>query len=159
MKQGVYGIFEVFMDSIVICTLTSLAVLMGLYAKDGVAYTPDGAGPDQVVEAFSSIFSDKLAALIIAVALSLFALSTILSWALYGSRCVEFLFGKAARPATMVYKVIFCVVLIVGSTLGLEIVWQLGDALNGLMAIPNLIALLLLSGMIIKITKNHFADK
>ena len=112
-----------------------------------------------VAQAFSGIFGGKIAAVVIAVGLSLFALSTILSWALYGSRCVEFLFGKAAKPATMIYKVIFCVVLIIGSTLGLDIVWDIGDALNGLMAIPNLIALLLLSGTIIKITKDHFADK
>ena len=161
VKQGVYGIFEVFMDSIVICTLTSLALLMGLAGQFGIDGIDWGVshGSEMVAQAFSGIFGGKIAAVVIAVGLSLFALSTILSWALYGSRCVEFLFGKAARPATMIYKVIFCVVLIIGSTLGLDIVWDIGDALNGLMAIPNLIALLLLSGTIIKITKDHFADK
>ena len=159
VKQGVYGIFEVFMDSIVICTLTSLALLMGLYAQGGVAYSPDGAGSEMVVAAFSSIFSGKLSALIIAVGLSLFALSTVLSWSLYGSRCVEFLFGRASKPATLVYKIVFCVILVIGSTLGLDVVWDIGDALNGLMAIPNLIALLLLSGTIIRLTKEHFANK
>ena len=159
VKQGVYGIFEVFMDSIVICTLTSLALLMGLYAQGGVAYSPDGAGSEMVVAAFSSIFSGKLSALIIAVGLSLFALSTVLSWSLYGSRCVEFLFGRASKGATLVYKIVFCVILVIGSTLGLDVVWDIGDALNGLMAIPNLIALLLLSGTIIKLTKEHFANK
>ena len=161
VKQGVYGIFEVFMDSIVICTLTSLALLLGLSGQVGIDGIDWGVshGSEMVAQAFSGVFGGKLAAVVIAVGLSLFALSTILSWALYGSRCVEFLFGKAARPATMIYKVIFCVVLIIGSTLGLDIVWNIGDALNGLMAIPNLIALLLLSGTIIKITKDHFADK
>ena len=161
VKQGVYGIFEVFMDSIVICTLTSLALLLGLSGQVGIDGIDWGVshGSEMVAQAFSGVFGGKIAAVVIAVGLSLFALSTILSWALYGSRCVEFLFGKAARPATMVYKVIFCVVLIIGSTLGLDIVWNIGDALNGLMAIPNLIALLLLSGTIIKITKDHFADK
>ena len=159
VKQGVYGIFEVFMDSIVICTLTSLALLMGLYAQGGVAYTPDGAGSEMVVAAFTSIFSGKVAAVIIAVGLSLFAFSTILSWALYGSRCVEFMCGRFAKTATIVYKVIFCVILVIGSTLGLDLVWNIGDALNGLMAIPNLIALLLLSGTIIKVTKEHFSNK
>ena len=158
VKQGVYGIFEVFMDSIVICTLTSLALLLGLSGQVGIDGIDWGVshGSEMVAQAFSGVFGGKLAAIVIAVGLSLFALSTILSWALYGSRCVEFLFGKAARPATMIYKVIFCVVLIIGSTLGLDIVWNIGDALNGLMAIPNLIALLLLSGTIIKITKDHF---
>ncbi len=159
VKQGVYGIFEVFMDSIVICTLTSLALLMGLYGQGAELAWGQGAGSEMVVQAFSGIFSGKVAAIIIAVGLSLFALSTVLSWALYGSRCCEFLFGKIAKPATMAYKVIFCIVLIIGSTLGLDIVWDIGDALNGLMAIPNLIALLLLSGTTIKITKDHFSNK
>ncbi len=159
VKQGVYGIFEVFMDSIVICTLTSLALLMGLYGQGAELTWGQGAGSEMVVQAFSGVFSGKVAAIIIAVGLSLFALSTVLSWALYGSRCCEFLFGKIAKPATMVYKVIFCIVLIIGSTLGLDIVWDIGDALNGLMAIPNLIALLLLSGTTIKITKEHFSNK
>ena len=159
VKQGVYGIFEVFMDSIVICTLTSLALLMGLYGQGAELAWGQGAGSEMVVQAFSGIFSGKVAAIIIAVGLSLFALSTVLSWALYGSRCCEFLFGRIAKPATMVYKVIFCIVLIIGSTLGLDIVWDIGDALNGLMAIPNLIALLLLSGTTIKITKEHFSNK
>ncbi len=159
VKQGVYGIFEVFMDSIVICTLTSLALLMGLYGQGAELAWGKGAGSEMVVQAFSGIFSGKAAAIIIAVGLSLFALSTVLSWALYGSRCCEFLFGKVAKPATMVYKVIFCIVLIIGPTLGLDIVWDIGDALNGLMAIPNLIALLLLSGTTIKITKEHFSNK
>ena len=161
VKQGVYGVFEVFMDSIVICTLTSLALLMGLSGQVGINGIDWGVshGSEMVVQAFSGIFGGKVSAIVIAVGLSLFALSTILSWALYGSRCVEFMFGKASRPATLIYKVIFCVVLVIGSTLGLDIVWDIGDALNGLMAIPNLIALLLLSGTIIKVTKEHFSNK
>ena len=111
-----------------------------------------------VVNAFSGIFGGKLSAVIIAVGLSLFALSTILSWALYGTRCCEFLFNKAAKPAALVYKVLFCGVLIIGSTLGLDLVWTIGDALNGLMAIPNLVALLLLSGTVIATTKEYFKN-
>ncbi|MBQ9044681.1 MAG: sodium:alanine symporter family protein [Oscillospiraceae bacterium] len=157
VKQGVYGIFEVFMDSIVICTLTSLALLMGLYGQGAEMAWGNGAGSEMVVQAFSGIFGGKIASVIIAVGLSLFAFSTVLSWALYGSRCVEFLFGKVSKPAALIYKILFCIILVIGSTLGLDIVWDIGDALNGLMAIPNLIALLLLSGTIIKITKEHFA--
>ena len=159
VKQGVYGIFEVFMDSIVICTLTSLALLMGLSGQVGIEGIDWGTshGADMVVSALTGVFGGKLAAIVIALGLSLFALSTILSWSLYGTRCCEFLFGKASRPATLVYKILFCGVLIIGSTLGLDVVWDLGDALNGLMALPNLIALLLLSGTVIKITKEHFA--
>ena len=159
VKQGVYGIFEVFMDSIVICTLTSLALLTGLYGQGAEMAWGSGAGSEMVVAAFSGVFGGKVASIIIAVGLSLFALSTVLSWSLYGSRCCEFLFRKGSKTATLIYKIIFCIILIIGSTLGLDIVWNIGDALNGLMAIPNLVALLLLSGTIIKITKDHFANK
>ncbi len=161
VKQGLYGIFEVFMDSIVICTLTSLALLMGLSGQFGIDGIEWGVshGSEMVVSAFSGLFGGKISSVIIAVGLSLFALSTILSWSLYGARCCEFLFGKAAKPATLVYKVLFCVVLVIGSTLGLDLVWTIGDALNGLMAIPNLIALLLLSGTVIKTTKDFFANR
>ena len=160
VKQGLYGIFEVFMDSIVICTLTSLALLMGLAGQFGIDGIEWGVshGSEMVVNAFSGIFGGKLSAVIIAVGLSLFALSTILSWALYGTRCCEFLFNKAAKPAALVYKVLFCGVLIIGSTLGLDLVWTIGDALNGLMAIPNLVALLLLSGTVIATTKEYFKN-
>ncbi len=161
VKQGVYGIFEVFMDSIVICTLTSLALLMGLAGQVGIDGIEWGVshGSEMVVSAFSGIFGGKIASIIIAVGLSLFALSTILSWSLYGSRCCEFIFGKASKPATLIYKIVFCIILVVGSTLGLDVVWDIGDALNGLMAIPNLVALLLLSGTVIKLTKEHFSNK
>ncbi|MGM9614290.1 MAG: alanine/glycine:cation symporter family protein [Oscillospiraceae bacterium] len=161
VKQGVYGIFEVFMDSIVICTLTSLALLMGLSGQVGINGIEWGVshGSEMVVAAFSGIFGGKVSSIIIAIGLSLFALSTILSWSLYGARCCEFLFGKASKVATLIYKIVFCVILVIGSTLGLDLVWLIGDALNGLMALPNLVALLLLSGTVIKITKDHFADK
>lgn len=160
-KQGLYGIFEVFMDSIVICTLTSLALLMGLAGQVGIDGIEWGVnhGSEMVVAAFSGTFGGKMSSVIIAISLGLFALSTILSWSLYGARCCEFLFGKASKPATLVYKVLFCVVLVIGSSLGLDLVWTIGDALNGLMALPNLVALLLLSGTVIRITREHFSGK
>ena len=159
VKQGLYGIFEVFMDSIVICTLTSLALLMGLSGQVGIDGIEWGIshGSEMVVAAFSGIFGGKVSAIIIAFGLSLFALSTILSWSLYGTRCCEFLFGRAHKTAALIYKILFCAVLIIGSTLGLDLVWKIGDALNGLMALPNLVALLLLSGTVIKMTKEHFS--
>ena len=158
VKQGLYGIFEVFMDSIVICTLTSLSLLMGLAGQVGIDGIEWGVshGSEMVVAAFTGVFGGKISAIVIAIGLSLFALSTILSWSLYGARCCEFLFGKVSKPATLVYKVVFCIVLVIGSTLGLDLVWTIGDALNGLMALPNLIALLLLSGTVIKLTKDFF---
>ncbi len=159
VKQGLYGIFEVFMDSIVICTLTSLALLMGLSGQVGINGIEWGVshGSEMVVAAFTGIFGGKFSAVIIAIGLSLFALSTILSWSLYGARCCEFLF-RGAKTATLIYKILFCIVLVIGSTLGLDLVWTIGDALNGLMALPNLIALLLLSGTVIKVTKDFFVS-
>ena len=154
VKQGLYGIFEVFMDSIVICTLTALALLCGLGGLGTEIEWGTSAGSEMMVAAFSSVFGGKVGSLIIAVCLSLFALSTIMSWSLYGGRCFEYLFGVKLSP---VYSVLFIAVLVIGSTLGLDLVWTIGDALNGLMAIPNLVALLALSGVVVKLTKEHFA--
>ncbi len=153
VKQGLYGIFEVFMDSIVICTLTALALLCGLLGLGGGIEWGVSHGSEMMVMSFSSIFGGQIGAVIIAVCLSLFALSTIMSWSLYGARCFEYLFGT---KASIGYKILFLIVLIIGSTLGLDIVWTLGDALNGLMALPNLVALLALSGVVVKLTKDHF---
>ena len=152
VRQGLYGIFEVFMDTIVICTLTSLVVLCS-GAATGNYGNDDLAGVPTAVAGFASVFGDKLGSLILAVGLLLFATSTILGWALYGTRCAEFLFGsKIIRP----YQVLFCLVVIAGSAADLKLVWDISDTLNGLMAIPNLIAVLLLSPVVIKLTKEHF---
>ena len=152
VKQGLYGIFEVFMDTIVICTLTALTLLCGI--KGGVAMNwGESAGAEMISASFGLVFGNKTGALIVAVALSLFALTTILSWSLYGSRCCEYLLGT---NAVKVYQVLFVAVILVGATLKLQLVWDIADTLNGFMAIPNLIALLGLSGVVIKLTKEHF---
>jgi AGCS family alanine or glycine:cation symporter len=152
VKQGMYGIFEVFMDTIVICTLTAFTLLCGV--ESGVSITwGQSAGTELISAAFSTVFGGQIGSLIIAVAISLFALSTILSWSLYGTRCCEFLLG---HKATLVYQIVFVSVIIIGATLDLELVWNIADTLNGFMAIPNLIALLGLSGVVIKLTKEHF---
>ncbi len=152
VKQGLYGIFEVFMDTIVICTLTSLVVL-----STGVANAHWNEGSYAIVtvtSAFSSLFGTKLGTGILTVGAVLFATSTILGWSLYGTRCVEFLFGpKARRP----YQILFCLLIVVGSVTELDLVWTIADVLNGFMAIPNLIAVLLLSPVVFKLTREHFA--
>lgn len=158
VKQGLYGIFEVFMDTIVICTMTSL-VLLTAYCRlgDGLGIAWGGDGDATLIQAaMGAVVGGKLGALVVAVGLSLFALSTIISWSLYGSRCFEYLCGT--RFST-VYKIIFLVLLPIGATLKIGVVWDLADALNGLMAFPNLVALLALSGVIIKTTKDYFSDK
>ena len=155
VKQGLYGIFEVFMDTIVICTLTSLVVLCS-GAADGNYGNAAAAGVPTAVAGFATVFGDKAGSLILAVGLLLFATSTILGWALYGTRCAEFLFGsKIIRP----YQIIFCLVVVAGAVADLTLVWDISDTLNGLMSIPNLIALLLLSGTVVQMTRAFFESE
>ena len=153
VKQGMYGIFEVFMDTIVICTLTALTVLCGV--EKGIAIEwGKSAGTELVSAAFGTVFGTELGALLVAVGITLFALSTILSWSLYGTRCFEFLLkGRGVRA----YQSLFVVVVVIGATLKLDLVWNIADTLNGFMAIPNLVALLGLSGVVVKLTKEHFS--
>lgn len=156
VKQGLYGIFEVFMDTIVICTLSGLTVLLA--AKAGAIDFVIGVEADTSLNAaaLGTVFSAKGGALIIAVALALFAFSTVLSWALYGSRCIEFLFG---RRAVLPYQILFVAIVYVGATMKLDMAWAIADTLNGLMALPNLVALVCLSGVVVSETKRHFAEK
>ena len=146
VMQGMYGIFEVFMDTIVICTLTACTVLCGV--ESGVAIEwGKSAGTELIAAAFGTVLGSKTGALIVAIGISLFALSTILSWSLYGTRCFEFLTGGKWLKA---YQTVFVLVVIIGATLKLDLVWNIADTLNGFMAIPNLIALLGLSGVVVK---------
>ena len=155
VKQGLYGIFEVFMDTIVICTLTALVLLCGIHSGVEVQWGV-GGGVELIIASVSTVFGSYLGASFVAVAIVLFALSTVLSWALYGSRCFEYLFGGKLLPA---YQLLFVLVCVVGASMELNLVWNIADTLNGFMAIPNLIALLGLSGVVIKLTKDHFAKK
>lgn len=152
VKQGFYGVFEVFMDTIVICTLTALTVIIsGVPIEFGVK-----PGSELITSAFATVFGDKFAALFVAIAMICFAFSTILGWSLYGTRCVEYLFGT---KATKVYQFIFIAMAIVGATTSLDIAWNISDTFNGLMAIPNFIALFALSGVVAKLTKEYFKSK
>ena len=152
VKQGLYGIFEVFMDTIVICTLSGLTILLAL-DEATLNYGTQGTTALNA-QALGTVFGPKLGALIIAIGLSLFALSTILSWGLYGTRCWEFILGsKAIKP----YQIIYTLVIIVSATMNLSLAWDIADTLNGLMAIPNLIGVLALCPVVFKLTKDHFA--
>ena len=157
VRQGLYGIFEVFMDTIVICTLTSFVVIIGnLNGAIGMQIgDPAGGGTAQVIESFSGVFGAKIGSLIVAVGITCFAFSTVLGWSLYGIRCFEFLCGT---KASAIYKWVFIIVILIGTTLTLNTVWGIADTLNGLMAIPNLIALFALSPVVIKLTKEFFSD-
>ena len=151
VNQGLYGIFEVFIDTIIICTLTALSVIIsGVDINWGVK-----PGSELITSAFSTVFGTRFAALFVALALMMFAFSTILGWSLYGTRCVQYLFGlKAAK----VYQLIFVVVVVIGSVASIDAVWDVADTLNGLMAIPNFVALFALSGVVAKLTREHFSN-
>ena len=155
VKQGLYGIFEVFMDTIVICTLSGLTILCAAKGAGlDLNYGTEGTTSLNAA-ALGTVFTQKGGAIIIAVGLALFAFSTILGWALYGTRCCEFLFGpKSIKP----YQIIFLVVIFVGATMDLGLAWSIADTLNGLMALPNLIALVALSGVVVRETKRHFSE-
>ncbi len=152
VKQGLYGIFEVFMDTIVICTLTALTLMCGIHSGVDITWG-QSAGTELIIASFGTVFGAKVGSLIVSVGIGLFALSTILSWSLYGTRCCEFLLGHKSVP---IYQTIFVAIIIIGATLELDLVWNIADTLNGFMAIPNLIALLGLSGVVVKLTKEHF---
>ena len=154
VKQGLYGIFEVFMDTIVICTLTALTLLCGVEGGGVDIVWGQSAGAELISAAFSTFFGAQIGSCLVAIGITLFALSTILSWSLYGTRCCEFLFGGKVAKA---YQVIFVAVILIGATLKLDLVWNIADTLNGFMAIPNLVALLGLSPIVIKLTREHFA--
>ncbi len=151
VKQGMFGVFEVFMDTIVVCTMTAMVVLLGVGVHN-IEFGND-IGAQLTVNGFMSVFGDKIPGVVVAVCLTMFAFSTVLTWGLYGTRCMEYLFNyKAAK----VYQIIFCGVMIIGGVIKLQLAWNIADTLNGLMAIPNLIALLLLSPVVIKLTKEYF---
>ncbi|MCQ2613871.1 MAG: sodium:alanine symporter family protein [Treponemataceae bacterium] len=145
--QGMFGIFEVFMDTIVICTLTALVILC---SGVPVAYG-EAAGAELTISGFTSTYGSWIS-VFTAVSLCCFAFSTIIGWGLYGSRCIEFIFGdKSVRP----FLVIYSFVAIVGATMNLGLLWDIAETFNGMMAIPNLIALLLLSGVVVKLVKDN----
>ena len=151
VQQGLYGIFEVFVDTIVICTMTALTIICsGVPIEFGVK-----PGSELITGAFATVFGGKFAALFIAIALMLFAFSTVLGWALYGTRCIQYLFGM---KATKIYQVIFVLVVVIGCVAPIDVVWDIADTFNGLMAIPNFIALFALSGVVAKLTKEYFVD-
>ena len=145
--QGMFGIFEVFMDTIVICTLTALVILC---SGTAIGYS-EAAGAELTISGFTTTYGGWVS-IFTAVSLCCFAFSTIIGWGLYGSRCIEFIFGnKSVRP----FLVIYSFVAIVGATMDLGLLWDIADTFNGMMAIPNLIALFLLAPVVTKLVKEN----
>lgn len=160
-KQGMWGIFEVFADTIVICTMTALVILSSGVIKLETGAFASGLTDDAtlVAAAFNTVFrigdfcfGDKF----IAIAILLFAFTTILGWSHYGAKAFEFLFGT---KATKIYKILFVLMIVSGSVITSAIAWDISDTFNGLMMIPNLIGVLALSGTVIRITKNYLDRK
>ncbi len=148
VKQGFFGIFEVFVDTIVICTLTALVILCsGVPVGYGEA-----AGAELTISGFTATYGGWVS-IFTAVAMCCFAFSTIIGWGLYGTRCIEFLFGSHVnKPFMLVYSLI----AIVGATMNLGLLWSIAETFNGLMVIPNLIAVFLLAGVVVKMVKEYF---
>ncbi|SFI03120.1 alanine or glycine:cation symporter, AGCS family [Pseudobutyrivibrio sp. OR37] len=150
--QGMWGIFEVFADTIIVCTITAFAVLSsGLVDLETGVVISDQVSTALVAEAFSTVFG-KFGSAFIAIAILLFAFSTTLGWSQYGSKGFEYLFG---RKNIKFYQIVFVLFIVVGATMDLSLAWDISDTLNGMMAIPNLIGVLALSGTVMKITHNY----
>ncbi len=151
VKQGFFGIFEVFVDTIIICTMTALVILCsGVPVNYGEA-----AGAELTISGFTAVYGNWVS-IFTAVAMCCFAFSTIIGWGLYGTRCIEFLFGSRSNKPFMV---LYSLTAIVGATMNLGLMWSIAETFNGLMVIPNLIAVFLLSGVVVKMTKEYFAKE
>ena len=151
VKQGFFGIFEVFVDTIIICTMTALVILCsGVPVNYGEA-----AGAELTISGFTTVYGSWVS-IFTAVAMCCFAFSTIIGWGLYGTRCIEFLLGSRSN---MPFMVLYSLTAIVGATMNLGLMWSIAETFNGLMVIPNLIAVFLLSGVVVKLTKEYFAKE
>lgn len=148
VQQGLFGVFEVFVDTIIICTFTALVILCsGVPITYGAA-----AGAELTISGFTGTYGNWIT-IFTAVAMCCFAFTTILGWGLYGARCSEYLFGeKVIKP----FMVIYSLVAIIGATVKLDLLWSIAETFNGMMAIPNLIAVALLSPVVIRLTKEYF---
>ncbi len=157
VRQGMWGIFEVFADTLVVCTLTAFSILSSglIDLETGVAATTYHGVELTKANIVSTVFSihfGKAGAAFIAIAIMLFAFSTVLGWSHYGSKACEFLFGE---KFTIYYRIIFVAAIFGGAVMGDNLAWDLADTFNGMMMIPNLIGVLTLSPLVYKITKNY----
>jgi len=156
VRQGMWGIFEVFADTIIICTLTAFAILStGVVDLETGLMISSNEGSGLVGEAFATVFG-SFGPKFIAIAILLFAFSTVLGWSHYGATAWQYLFGEKTQ---IIYKIVFVVMIYFGSTMSLSLAWDLSDTFNGLMMIPNLIGVIALCPLVAKITKNYVDRK
>ncbi len=149
-RQGLWGVIEVFIDTHVICTVTALVLLVtGAYASglEGAAMT---------AEAFSRGLPGEAGQFVVSIGLSIFAFTTVLSWSYYGEKCFEYILGSRYIS---IYRITWILFIVVGALGGLRVVWALSDILNGLMAFPNLVGLVGLSGLLARLSKDYFTGR
>ncbi|MBO7297801.1 MAG: alanine:cation symporter family protein, partial [Clostridia bacterium] len=162
VKQGLWGIFEVFFDTFIICTLTALVILVSFGGDESVLYSGTFIDTQVSMMSFESVFGGFGTA-VYSIIIPLFAFTTILAWSYYGEKCVDFLFRKTGdkgrKIATTVFKILYVLLVIVASIMDGELAWAISDTFNGLMALPNLIGLVIMSGLVARITKNYFDRK
>ena len=159
VKQGMWGIFEVFADTMIVCTMTALVVLTsGVYDLSTGKIAVEGVTDATLVgAAFNSVFSyGNIGQKFIAIAMFLFAFTTVLGWSHYGSKAVEYLFGTTGQK---IYRVIFTLMVVSGAVMTSSLAWDISDTFNGLMMVPNLIGVVALSGLVRKLTKNYVDRK
>lgn len=162
VKQGLWGIFEVFADTIIVCSMTALVILTSgvVNLETGALETTSDA--TLVADAFDTIFkvgNFSYGRYFVALAILCFAFTTILGWSHYGSKAVEYLSGSHAPTATKIYKIIFVFVILGGAVMTSSIAWDISDTFNGLMMIPNLIGVLAMSPLVMKLTSNYVDRK
>ncbi|MBQ3141653.1 MAG: alanine:cation symporter family protein, partial [Clostridia bacterium] len=157
-EQAIWGVFEVFFDTIIVCTITALTVLLsGIPLGEAALETYSSKGA-AAAAAFNLVLPGEIGGILIQVSLMLFALTTILSWSYYGERCWGYL-SNNNKSFGFFYRILFIVVCVIGATGSGKLMWDISDTLNGMMAIPNLIALLALSGVVASLTKDYFRKK
>lgn len=161
VRQGMWSIFEIFVDTIIVCTMTALVILTSGVFDFTTGTVKEGMGSEAtlVASAFDTVFKVgdiNIGSMFIAVAIFLFAFTTVLGWSHYGAKAFEYIFGT---KATIIYKVVFVLMIMSGALMTSSIAWDISDTFNGLMMIPNLIGVISLSGLVIKITNNYIKRK
>jgi len=151
VDQGLWGMFEVFFTTIIICTLSALTILTTGIWETGVSGAPLS------IASFNAIIPG-IGGIIVTLATVFFALSTILGWAYYGEVSAQYLTNKSQK-AVYIYRAIYVLMVFVGSVGSLDLIWSISETMNGLMAIPNLVGIISLSGVVVKLTKDYFEEK
>ena len=156
-KQAMWGVFEVFITTIIICTMSALVVLTSDVYMNAFAagIRPEVNGAALSCAAYGEALP-YVGSFGVSIATVFFALSTILGWAYYGEVCAGYLFGRHSKTAVLVYRIVYVIFVFIGSVASIDTVWLIADCFNALMALPNLIALIALSGVVIEVTRGHF---